>query len=118
MQLLDVVVLSRRREVSVPILLQGMGELCLLEDLRELRLGFRCRFAPRWPSKLGASLSLLSSLTHLEVCTLKHTPSLLPPKISCLGGEPSCAICGCFLQSHSSDSVLSCRDWLKHTNLL
>jgi hypothetical protein len=46
-----------------------MGALCLLGGLRELRLGFRCRFAPRRPSQLGAGLSALGSLTHLEVCT-------------------------------------------------
>ena len=45
-----------------------MGALCSLDSLRELRLGFRCRFVPRRPSDLGASLSRLSSLTHLEVC--------------------------------------------------
>ena len=83
MQLLDVTALPLQRcEASVPILLQGMGELCLLGNLRELRLGFRCRFAPRRPSKLGASLSLLSSLTHLEVhavpsSILLHLPLLL-----------------------------------------
>ena len=87
----------RRCEVSGPISLQGMGELCLLGSLRELRLGFRCRFAPRRPSKLGASLSLLSSLTHLEVCTLMHTPAFLRPKTHCHSCPSCCAILPMFV---------------------
>lgn len=47
-------------------MLQGMGALCLLQNLKELRLGFRCRFAPRRPSELGLGLSLLVSVSSLS----------------------------------------------------
>ncbi len=65
-----------------PIPLQGMGALCLLANLRELALGFRCRFAPRRPSELSAALGLLTQLTRLEVgcpgTDLGPVPSILP----------------------------------------
>ena len=114
MQLLNVVVLSLQRcEASVPIMLQGMGELCLLESLRELRLRFRCSFAPRRLSKLGASLSLLGSLTHLEVARSATALHSSPPEFGVQGVHCCSAVCGCLVRSHSRLGILSCRDWLK-----
>ncbi len=49
---------------------------------RELLLAFRCRFAPRRPSELGASLRLLTRLTRLELgcpgADLGFVPEALP----------------------------------------